>query len=175
MKVNGMMKWAAVFACTLLLASCANSKHSKMYKDGDEDDSAVSQGLGANESFWGDELANASESQLLDRKVYYFDYDSSAINDNYKRALKAHANYLKSHPSAKLRVEGHTDERGSTEYNIALGERRAQTVARYMESQGAPSRQIVIVSYGREKPAAQGHDEDAWKYNRRALLVYEAE
>jgi peptidoglycan-associated lipoprotein len=73
-----------------------------------------------------------------------------------------------------MRVEGHTDERGSSEYNIALGERRAQTVARYMESQGAPSSQIVVVSYGREKPATQGHDESAWKFNRRAVLVYEA-
>lgn len=173
MKVNGVMKWAAVLACTLLLASCASSKHSKMRNNG-EDGSAVSQGLGENESFWGDDLANASESQLLDRKVYYFDYDSSAINDNYKRALKAHANYLKSNAGSKMRVEGHTDERGSSEYNIALGERRAQAVARYMESQGAPASQIVIVSYGREKPATQGHDESAWKFNRRAVLVYEA-
>ncbi len=174
MKVNGFMKWAAVFACTLLLASCANSKHSKMYNNGDEENSSVSQGMGEGESFWGEELANASEAQLLDRKVYYFDYDSSAINDNYKRALRAHANYLKSNSGSKMRVEGHTDERGSSEYNIALGERRAQAVARYLESQGAPSSQIVVVSYGREKPAVQGHDEAAWKFNRRAVLVYEA-
>jgi peptidoglycan-associated lipoprotein len=173
MKVNGLMKWVAIFACTLLLASCASSKHSKMHKGGDS--SASSSGLGDGETFWGDELATASEAQLLDRKIYYFDYDSSAINDNYKRALKAHANYLKSNPSAKMRVEGHTDERGSAEYNIALGERRAQTVAGYMKAQGAPADQIVIVSYGREKPAVQGHDESAWKFNRRAVLVYEAQ
>lgn len=173
MKVNGIMKWAAILACTVLLASCASSKHSKMYKDG-EGDEVVSQGLGEGESFWGDELATASESQLLDRKVYYFDYDSSAINDNYKRALRAHANYLKTHSGSKMRVEGHTDERGSSEYNIALGERRAQAVARYMESQGAPANSIAVVSYGREKPATQGHDESAWKFNRRAVLVYEA-
>lgn len=173
MKVNGIMKWAAIVACTLLLASCASSKHSKMHSNGEED-TAVSQGMGDSENFWGDDLANASESQLLDRKVYYFEYDSSAINDNYKRALRAHANYLKSHAGSKMRVEGHTDERGSTEYNIALGERRAQAVARYMESQGAPKSSIVVVSYGREKPAVQGHDDSAWKFNRRAVLVYEA-
>lgn len=172
MKVNGLMKWVAILACTLMLASCASSKHSK--KNNGMDGSSSSSGLGENETFWGDELATASESQLLDRKVYYFDYDSSAINDNYKRALKAHANYLQSHAGAKMRVEGHTDERGSAEYNIALGERRAQAVARYMESQGAPAGQIVVVSYGREKPATQGHDESAWKFNRRAVLVYES-
>jgi len=174
MKVKGLMKWVAVLACALLLASCATSKKGKTTGSASSDESAVSQGMGDNGSFWGDDLANASEAELLNRKVYYFDYDSSAINDNYKRALKAHANYLKSHAGSKMRVEGHTDERGSTEYNIALGERRAQTVARYMESQGASASQIVIVSYGREKPETQGHDESAWKFNRRAVLVYEA-
>lgn len=172
MKVNGLMKWVAIFACALVLASCASKKHG--VKNGPGNGAAMTHGLGADESFWGDELATANERELLDRKIYYFAYDSSSLNDNYKRALKAHAQYLKSHPGAKMRIEGHTDERGSTEYNIALGERRAQTVARYMESQGAPADQIVIVSYGREKPSAQGHDESAWKFNRRAVLVYEA-
>lgn len=175
MNTNGIMKWSLVLASAVLLASCSNTKHAKIGKSGSSNKqaSAVSTGVGQSESFWGEELATMSDDQLLERNTFYFSYDSSNVNDNYKRALQAHARYLKDNPNAKMRLEGHTDERGSTEYNIALGERRAQSVERIMTSEGARADQIDIVSYGRQKPAMNGHDESAWKFNRRAIVVYE--
>jgi peptidoglycan-associated lipoprotein len=79
------------------------------------------------------------------------------------------------HPNARIRVEGHTDSRGSREYNIALGERRAQAVSRILFLAGVENHQVAVVSYGSEKPAVQGMNEDAWRYNRRAEIIYEAE
>jgi peptidoglycan-associated lipoprotein len=109
---------------------------------------------------------------ILYTKVIYFDYDSSQVNMEYRDLLRAHADYLASNPSAALVIEGHADERGSREYNIALGERRAFAVKRYLEAEGIPSSQISVVSYGEERPADYGHSERAWSMNRRAVLVY---
>ena len=86
--------------------------------------------------------------------------------------MQAHAKYLKSNPEARVIIEGHTDERGTPEYNIALGERRARSVARYMQNLGVDVNQLSIVSYGEEKPAVDGHNEAAWSQNRRAVLNY---
>ncbi len=109
---------------------------------------------------------------ILYTKVIYFDYDSSQINMEYRDLLRAHADYLASNPSAAVVIEGHGDERGSREYNIALGERRALAVKRYLEAEGIPSSQMSVVSYGEERPADYGHSERAWSMNRRAVLVY---
>ena len=86
--------------------------------------------------------------------------------------LDAHANFLRSNPSYKVTVEGHADERGTPEYNIALGERRANAVAKYLQALGVPVSQISIVSYGEEKPLVLGQGEEAYAKNRRAVLVY---
>ncbi len=86
--------------------------------------------------------------------------------------LQANAKYLRSNPDARVVVEGHTDERGTPEYNIALGERRARSVARYLQNLGVDVNQISVVSYGEEKPVDPGHDESAWSKNRRAVLNY---
>jgi len=86
--------------------------------------------------------------------------------------VAAHAKYLAGHPGTRVRLEGHTDERGSREYNIGLGERRAQSVRRALLLQGAADAQISTVSYGEERPAAPGHDEAAWAKNRRVEIVY---
>jgi peptidoglycan-associated lipoprotein len=110
---------------------------------------------------------------VLSIRTIYFDYDSSDLSDIDTEVLKHHGKYLSLNPDARLRLEGHTDERGTREYNVALADRRAQTVNRLLLFQGASSDQITIISYGEEKPAAMGHDEDAWKLNRRAELVYE--
>lgn len=165
-----LMKLAVILLSAALLVSCASSHRSK---SASTDPKAHTMGAGSVDSYWGDDLATADENQLLDRRVYYFDLDSSSINDNYARSIKAHARYLQDNPKARVRVEGHTDERGSSEYNIALGERRAQAVANMLTANGAENSQVAIVSYGKEKPAERGHDEDAWKYNRRAIIVYE--
>jgi peptidoglycan-associated lipoprotein len=112
--------------------------------------------------------------QALDAQGYivYFDYDKSDIKSESNAIITAHAKYLASNPSLKVRLEGHTDERGSREYNIALGERRAQAVRRALQLQGVGDSQITTLSYGEERPAEQGSDEAAYSKNRRVELAY---
>jgi peptidoglycan-associated lipoprotein len=110
-------------------------------------------------------------SALATRSVY-FDFDKALIEEAYIPALVAHGGYLGSHPARRLRVEGNCDERGGREYNLALGQRRADAVAQRLTLAGAQSAQIEAISYGKERPKALGHDEAAWTENRRADLVY---
>lgn len=112
-------------------------------------------------------------NSVLAERVIYFDFDSSKVRDEYVELVKHHGKYLSSNPGAKMRLEGHTDERGTREYNIALADRRAQAVKRLLMFQGATGDQVIIISYGEEKPAIVGHDEAAWQMNRRAELVYQ--
>jgi peptidoglycan-associated lipoprotein len=109
---------------------------------------------------------------LLAKRVIYFDFDSSDIKGEGNDVVAAHAKYLASHASTRVRLEGNTDDRGSREYNIGLGERRAQSVRRALMLQGASEGQITTVSYGAERPAAVGTDESAWAKNRRVEIVY---
>ena len=106
-------------------------------------------------------------------KIIYFTLDSSDIQPDFKPIVQAHAQYLVANPSLHVLLEGNTDERGSREYNIALGEQRARTVANVLMAQGVSETQIQIVSYGEEKPAAMGNDESAWEQNRRVEIVYQ--
>ena len=108
----------------------------------------------------------------LAQRTVYFDFDSSVVKPEFQEMLKAHAAYLVDHPDRRLILEGHTDERGTREYNLGLGERRAQAVKRALVLLGAPAERIETVSYGEERPAAEGHDESAWRLNRRVELVY---
>lgn len=112
------------------------------------------------------------EADLLSKKVVYFDFDSSTVHDQDRAIIQAHANYLVQHPDIKVTLEGNTDERGTREYNIGLGERRANAVKQMMMLSGVPESQISTVSYGEERPAALGHDESAWHLNRRVEIVY---
>ena len=105
----------------------------------------------------------------LDR-VIYFDFDSYAVKDEFRPIVEAHANLLKANPSAKEVAEGHTDERGGSEYNLALGQKRAEAVVKQMEVLGVGESQLEAVSYGKERPAVDGHDESAWAKNRRVEL-----
>ncbi|MEM7292773.1 MAG: peptidoglycan-associated lipoprotein Pal [Pseudomonadota bacterium] len=111
----------------------------------------------------------------LNQKVIYFDYDASSILDEYQQVITNHAQYLSDYGDVKVRLEGHADERGTREYNIALGERRAEAVRRLLLLQGVSVNQVSIISYGEELPAALAHDEEAWSLNRRVELVYEAQ
>jgi peptidoglycan-associated lipoprotein len=108
----------------------------------------------------------------LSQRVIYFAFDSSEVAEQDRPLVEAHAAFLVANPTMKVSVEGHTDERGSREYNIGLGERRAEAVRRMLEFQGVSPTQITVVSYGEEKPAVDGHDESAWSMNRRVELVY---
>src|ERR1700681_325839 len=116
-------------------------------------------------------VAGPSGAQLQNRTIY-FDFDSSEVKADYNGLIAAHARYLASNPSIRVRLEGNTDERGSREYNIGLGERRAQSVRRALTLQGGTDAQITTVSYGEERPAVTGHTEEAWARNRRVDIVY---
>ena len=119
-----------------------------------------------------DDEAAGPQAGLLAKRTVYFDFDSSEIKGEGTDIVAAHAKYLAANPGTRVRLEGHTDERGSREYNIGLGERRAQSVRRALLLQGASDAQISTVSYGEERPAVAGHDEAAWAKNRRVEIVY---
>lgn len=104
------------------------------------------------------------------QRVVYFDFDSFAIRDEFRPVIEGHARLLAGSPSRRLVIEGHTDERGGREYNLALGQKRAEAVLRSMTLLGATDNQLEAVSYGKERPAASGSDEAAWAKNRRAEL-----
>ena len=108
----------------------------------------------------------------LSRRTIYFVYDSSEVRPEYVEIVNNHANYLASNKSKSVVLEGHADERGSPEYNIALGEQRAKSVAKLMKLQGVSDSQIQVVSFGEEKPAVLGNDETAWQLNRRVEITY---
>lgn len=103
---------------------------------------------------------------------YYFSYDSNSVDARDNHAMDIQANYIATHPTAKVRLEGNTDNRGSREYNIGLGWRRDQAVAAYFEQQGVKANQIQMISNGKEKPVAMGDNEHAWSLNRRVDLIY---
>ena len=114
---------------------------------------------------------NDPKSPLFKRSVY-FDFDSYSVKSEYQATLQAHANYLKANKDRKIRIEGNTDERGTTEYNLALGQRRSEAVRKSLTLLGVSDSQIEAVSFGKEKPKADGSNEAAWKENRRADIAY---
>lgn len=166
-----------LMAC-LGVVACA-SKHAKpntfppaaSATNGAEASGAGANGANAAGQGSDDETAGP-QAGLLAKRIVYFDFDSSEIKGDGTDIVAAHAKYLASNPSARVRLEGHTDDRGSREYNIGLGERRAQSVRRALLLQGASEGQLSTVSYGAERPAVAGHDETAWSKNRRVEIIY---
>jgi peptidoglycan-associated lipoprotein len=164
-----------VMAAALGLGGCASKKP----KPAPE---AAPPAAGAGAESSGENSANAqggAEDEtggpmagLLATRTIYFDFDSAVIQGPGVDVVAAHSKYLAANPGAKVRLEGNTDERGSREYNIGLGDRRAQAVRRAMLLQGVSESQITTVSYGEERPAVMGHDEAAWAKNRRVDIVY---
>jgi len=134
-------------------------------------DMASGEGMGEQEAgFSGDPLDDPSS--LLAKRVVYFDFDQTEIKSDFRAIIQAHAEYLANNNSVMVTLEGHADERGTREYNIALGERRANAVQRLLTLQGASASQIRVISYGEERPAALGHDEDSLALNRRVEFIY---
>ena len=167
-----LFKLATLVAICLLIVGCTG-KPKKGDGDGAPapvDDSAQITGAKAGAEWKGDPLENPDS--LLYTKTIYFDYDISEIRSDYRDVVIAHGEYLAANPSARVTVEGHCDERGSREYNIALGERRANAVRQLMTLMGASGQQIRTVSYGEERPVAEGHNESAWQLNRRVEIIY---
>lgn len=116
--------------------------------------------------------AAGPSGELLSKRIVYFDFDSAAVRSDSRSVVDAHARFLANNPGQKVRLEGHADERGSREYNIGLGERRGQAVRQALLLQGVAEVQLTTVSYGEERPAAAGSDEQAYALNRRVEIVY---
>ena len=110
---------------------------------------------------------------MLAQRKFLYDFDRDVIQPQYYDSLNAHANYLRNHPNKVVRVEGHTDEQGSREYNVGLGERRGNSVSNFLVSNGVSPQQIHVVSYGAEKPEVRSSGEESYRQNRRAIIVYE--
>jgi len=108
----------------------------------------------------------------LAKRSVYFDFDSYAVKQDYQGMLQAHSQYLGSNKGRKILIQGNTDERGTSEYNLALGQKRAEAVRRSLATMGVPDSQMEAVSLGKEKPKATGHDDASWAENRRADIVY---
>lgn len=131
-----------------------------------------SQGSGVSGKQFGADSRFSEPGNTASTQIIYFMYDSSQVQPEFTQVIAAHAQYLVSNPAARIVLEGHADERGSPEYNIALGELRAKAVLRMMKMQGVSDSQIEVVSYGEEKPASKGMNESAWSLNRRVAIVY---
>ncbi|MBA3660879.1 MAG: OmpA family protein [Gammaproteobacteria bacterium] len=173
MKMKGI-KLFLIASCVVTLAGCHAKKPQDPAAINDANaayQSAETSGLGEESSF-GEEGVEGNQQAQINRKIYFFDFNSFDVHESDKPAIYANANYLMSHPNARVMLEGHTDPRGSREYNIGLGERRAKAVAAILTSRGVNPGQIRIVSYGAEKRAAFGHSEADFQKDRRVVLVY---
>jgi peptidoglycan-associated lipoprotein len=163
-----------VVAASIGLAACGPKaqKPDTAATNTSQNSAADSSGVGQAQSNEEGAEAPGPQEGMLAKRTIYFDFDSSEIRGEGTDIVAAHAKYLASRGGIKVRLEGHTDERGSREYNIGLGERRAQAVRRALMLQGVTEAQITTVSYGEERPAVQGSDEAAYAKNRRVELVY---
>jgi len=117
----------------------------------------------------------AVKTGVLAQRSIFYDLDQYDIKDQYKPLVEAHAKYLRDHPGRKMLIQGNTDERGSREYNVSLGQRRSDNVKKMLLLLGAKEDQVESVSLGEEKPRSEGHDEEAWAQNRRSDILYQGE
>jgi peptidoglycan-associated lipoprotein len=165
----------AVAFLALGLAACTKPKQTKPAEPPATAETGGAATSGVGEAATGSKPLTAQQQALAalrTKNIVYFDYNSSEIPQEYLAVVTANAAYLVKYPTARLRLEGNTDERGSREYNIGLGERRAQTVRRAMLAKGVAEGQMTTVSYGEERPAVPGNDEAAYDQNRRVEFVY---
>ncbi len=187
--MNAMLRWGLIFVLIGLLAACAQPTRDVSEAERQAAEVAAAEaeaeaeaaerarreaearGLGVDRDLSVDPLDDPDS--LLAERLVYFDFDRDAVRSEFIPMLEAHARYLSRNPDARLRLEGHTDERGTREYNLALGERRAQSVRRIMNLNGARDTQLEVISYGEEMPVAFTQTEEAWARNRRVELVYE--
>jgi peptidoglycan-associated lipoprotein len=170
--IDKWVRLAAVAALVTVVAACSGNKN-KGGADGTGTDgtttgdgSATTVGVGSDGGLSPEEMAARTGLQY----VFYFDYDQSQLSEETRMALDAQAAVLRNQSSGTIRLEGHGDERGTPEYNLALGERRAKAIANYLILQGIDRSRIETVSYGEERPAALGQDEDSYQRNRRVEL-----
>ena len=178
MQLNKVLKGLLIALPVLAMTACSSSNDAAKNSDTSETNqaqtAAAADGTVANAMGQDGQLSEQElkEQALRETQTIYFAFDNSTIASEYEKVLAAHAAYLSQNPSVKVTVEGHADERGTPEYNIALGERRAKAVAKYLQALGVQADQISIVSYGEEKPLLLGQTSEAYAKNRRAVLVY---
>lgn len=157
---------------TLTLTSCASNKKKTEGVDNSNVDSTSLDNNGINTGAMSLELNGDSDSNRAGAlKTVYFDYSSAALTGSTRDTLNGNVTYLKANPSVKVQIEGHCDERGSVQFNLALGEKRAKSVKEYLLSQGIASNRLSIISLGKEKPVSFGHDEESWSKNRRGNFM----
>jgi len=162
----------AILVASLLVFAGCGTKPKEQTAPPPQQNAADTSGVdNANATVDNTESAGPS-GELLSKRIVYFDFDKSDIRADSQSVVAAHAAYLAKNPAQKVRLEGHADERGSREYNIGLGERRAQAVRRALLLQGVAEAQLSTVSYGEERPAVAGSDEQAYALNRRVEIVY---
>jgi len=171
MKVKSVVKWGVLAACIVMVAACSKTRG---LADGFGDEGLLAHGLGMGEHFAGQEAGEMYTNRAPHNQIYLFAYDQSRLASKYIASVNAQAAYLRAHPNARVLIAGHTDERGSREYNVALGESRANTVADLMNMAGVEHQQVRVVSYGKERPVNLGHDDASHAQNRRVELTYEA-
>ncbi|MCG6966713.1 MAG: peptidoglycan-associated lipoprotein Pal [Chromatiaceae bacterium] len=165
--------WLAIAMLASLFAGCSSTGSKDDPGASIEDRGAAgayTSGASQGGTWSGNPLDNPNSP--LYTKTIYFDFDQSTIRSDFIDVLRAHAAYINSNRSATVLIEGHADERGSREYNIGLGERRANAIRNFLEAEGVADTQINTISYGEERPAALGHDEVSLSENRRGVLVY---
>jgi peptidoglycan-associated lipoprotein len=173
-----MKRFITLALCVLALAACTTNKPQAPIKEAQPappaqqptgpDTTTIPQVQGPMEA--GPE---GPMEGILGKRSIYFDLDSYVIKDEFRPVVEAHANYLKGHPARKIVLEGNADERGSSEYNLALGQKRSEAVKSMMRVLGVPENQLEAVSFGKERPKNPGHDESAWAENRRADIRYQ--
>ncbi|MDP7321648.1 MAG: peptidoglycan-associated lipoprotein Pal [Bacteriovoracaceae bacterium] len=157
-----------LLTATLIVTGCSSTakKDSGSTSDSMVDDNASQSALELNGS--------SDENTAGPLKTIYFAFDSARLTETAKETLNQNAMWLKGAENVDIQIEGHCDERGGQQYNLALGESRAKTVKKYLETLGVSSDRMSIISYGKEKPVAYGHDEEAWSKNRRSNFVVTA-
>ncbi len=163
---------------TTLLISLAGCKFAPVKKRGGGEEAAIgsetetgrTSGIEAGGAL--DIKALNDPASPLSKRVLYFELDSSQISDEDREIIAAHARFLAAHPDISIVLEGHADERGTREYNLALGERRAKAVQQLLVLQGVDPRQVQVISFGEERPVALDHNESAWRLNRRVEILY---
>lgn len=176
MQLKNLFRDLVVIGSILALSACSAPGHKGPGQESagggayDANGGAQASGVGQGSNF-GDQ-AGGGPQQSLAKRTYYFDYDKSQIHDADKPAISSNADYLMAHSSARVILEGHTDPRGSREYNVALGEQRANAVAEFMKEKGVNPEQIRVVSYGAQRLAAPGRTESDYQLDRRVVLVY---
>ena len=153
--------WALIGATALLMTACSSVKL---------DDVDGANGSGGSGNF-GSQPWNDPKSPLFEKSVF-FGFDEYTVQTKYQKMLSAHASYLKANPKQKIIIQGNTDDRGTAEYNLALGQRRSEAVRKSLNLMGVSDNQMEAVSFGKEKPKAEGDNEAAWAENRRADIVY---